>query len=271
MARMKTYRQALALAALLAFPLAVVHAQDEEVATDETTAAEDVAAEATPTPAPGGKAPVIEATVDDIDRLIALPEGGKLSAESDEDPNNPKAIFKDASIREAVFGERPTFVYYPDGLDPMIIPWIRQQIVAQELLEKARLLENAADWNKAMETYQVIVDNHAATPSINEGRAGLERVRAIILAQQTPDGKDRTTEIVPPEGKVELPKAIADATSAIYFFGSTGSQVIIFDEILSVGDKVPRHSNVVVKSIEPGLVTFQYQGREFPIQVDGSL
>jgi hypothetical protein len=269
MARMKTYRKALALAALLAFPLAFSYAQDEAAADDETTA-EDVVAEETPAVTPGGKAPVIEATVDDIDRLIALPEGGKLAAESDEDPANPKAIFKDANIRAEVFGESPIFVYYPDGPDPMIIPWIRQQIVAQELLEKARLLEQAGDNPKAMETYQIIVDNHANTPSIAEGRMGLERTRIKILNANTDRIGDPPPE-TPTGTQIELPKAVADATSAIYYFGSAGSQVIIFDEILSIGDKVPRHSGVVVKDIQPGMVTFQYQGREFPIQVDGSL
>jgi len=271
MARMNTYRKALALAALLSFPLAFSYAQDEEASPDETPA-EDVAAETEETAATttGGKAPVIEATVDDIDRLIALPEGGKLAAESDEDPANPKAIFKDANIRAEVFGESPVFVYYPEGPDPMIIPWIRQQIVAAELVEKARLLEAAGDVNKAMETYQVVVDNHANTPSIGEARIGLERARLAIL--QRDSGNETPTLIENPKGtQIELPKAVADATSAIYYFGASGSQVIIFDEILSVGDKVPRHSGVVVKDIQPGMVTFQYQGREFPIQVDGSL
>jgi len=250
-------------AALCALALGPVPAQD---AADP--AAEATTTEATPTPAPAGApAPKIEATVEEINSMIGLPSTASLARESDEDPAKPKSMFTDDTSILAVFGEKPSFVYFPEGVDPMVIPWVRQQIIAQELLDKARVLAAAGDDQKAMATLQEILDKYVATPSAQDARRELDVIRARI---SEPTGTT-TAAVTPEDQKIQLPKAVADNTKGIFYFGGAGSQVVIFDEILGVGDRVPKYANVTIKDIQPGLVVFEFQGRQFEVQVDGSL
>lgn len=238
----------------------------------------DPPAEAATTEAPGGTPPApagmtpppkIEASVEEIQRLIDLPSTAQLGLESDEDPTKPKTMFVDTKSILEVFGEKPVFVYFPEGVDPMIIPWVRQQIIAQELLEKGRVLAAAGDYEKAMAIYQEILDKYAATPVAPEARRELDVVRRIVTQNAAAEGGVQVTS--PDQPEVMLPKAIADSTTGIMYMGPRGSQVIIFDEIVGVGDRVPRYANVTVKDIQPGLIVYEFQGKSFEVTVDGSL
>ena len=224
-------RHRLATALLLAsgaFFCAPIFAQDAGATANDppAEAATTEAPAATPAP-PTMPPPKIEASVEEIQRLIDLPSTAQLGLESDEDPAKPKTMFQDDKSILDVFGERPVFVYFPEGVDPMIIPWVRQQIIAQELLEKGRVLAAAADYQKAMAIYQEILDKYAATPVATEARRELDIVRRIVT-EQGPDGGTPTLAN-PDQPEVTLPKAIVDSTTGILYMGPTGSQVIIFD------------------------------------------
>lgn len=237
----------------------------------------DPPAEAATTEAPGGTPPApagmtpppkIEASVEEIQRLIDLPSTAQLGLESDEDPTKPKTMFVDTKSILEVFGEKPVFVYFPEGVDPMIIPWVRQQIIAQELLEKGRVLAAAGDYQKAMAIYQEILDKYAATPVAPEARRELDVVRRIV----TDRGPEGGTPILanPDQPEVTLPKAVADATTGIIYHSPGGlpSVVVIFDDPIPVGGRIPRYSSITVAEIQLGLVTFEFQGKRFDVQID---
>ncbi len=267
---MRPHRLAAAIAlslGTLAWP-ACLTAQDAGTTAPPAEATSTESA-SVPAPAAGGPMPKIEASVEEIQRLIDLPSTAQLGLESDEDPTKPKTMFADTKAILDVFGEKPVFVYFPEGVDPMIIPWVRQQIIAQELLEKGRILAAAGDNQKAMAIFQEILDKYAATPVAPDARRDLDIVRKRVQSEAETGGPIQVADPTQPE--VTLPKAIADSTTGIFYMGPTGSQVIIFDEIVGVGDRVPRYANVVVKEIQPGLIVYEFQGKKFEVTVDGSL
>ncbi|MDX2177854.1 MAG: hypothetical protein SF028_15435 [Candidatus Sumerlaeia bacterium] len=262
------------LAGLFALALAAaVPAQESEWELEQRTMREAAAQEQRQPAAGASAAPATEASVEELQRLLNLPRGARLGSELDEDPSNPRDIFQDAAMRQRALGERPRFIYFPEGPDPMIIPWVRAQIIAQELLDRARALEQLGDLPAAEATLVEIVDKYPTTPSATPARTSLAAVRAKIAA-----GANAGTETAetgpsiepPPETQVVLPDEVRNNSFAVYFRGER-NQVLVFDDILVEGDRVPRFAGVIVKRIEPGKIVYEYQGEEFEVEVDGSL
>jgi hypothetical protein len=256
-----------ALAALALVPAA--HAQDETAAeappaTEDAFAAD--AAEAPPAEAGDGSLPL-----DRIAELIALPPGAQLGREADEDINNPgRGLFGDENVAKQILGEKPRFIYYPKGADPMIIPWVRDAIVAAEKFADAEKAIAAGQLEAARDLLKEIVSKY---PDTAEGKkapdliASVER-RIAAINDPRPGGG---TEFLPPptsEG-AELPKDVRERTNGIIF--SANPRVLVFDFILAEGDRVPRYPGIRVKKITEAEVVYEFQGQDFPVPVDGRL
>lgn len=228
-------------------------------AQDALTPVESDPANDAPIPEPETTASV-EASVDDIQSLINLPPTGQLGKESDED------ITKHANIFANTGSQEMKYIYFPEGVDPMIIPWIREQIVAAELMEKAKALEAAKDYSQALVIVQEVAEKYPETPEGRNAPTVRSRIQGILAAQAS--GSSQVTIERPPEGDVELPTPVRINTNGIIVMGSK-PKVLVFDFILGEGDTVPRYTAVRVKKITEGEVTYEYQGQEFKIQVDG--
>ena len=215
----------------------------------------------------------IEATVEEIEMLISLPRSAQLGREADEDPRAPRNLFKSKEVRDALLGTKPDFVYFPEGIDPMIIPWVRNQIVAAELLDDVREMIARGDLNslrRAQEITEEIVSRYKDTDQAPQ--AG--RMRTQILTEIT----RLTTKAAGPENPDATPTGPAIAPPPRWIISNTrgvivdkvhpeDSYVLIGDDILRQGDKVPRFPQVVIQEILPGEVIFQYQGHDFLVRV----
>jgi hypothetical protein len=178
------------------------------------------------------------------------------------------------TIRE-IFGEKPRFIYFPEGVDPMIIPWQRARIIAEELFEEATVAAANKDFAKAE---QILTEIRQRYPETEQGQmAPNELVRVAKLRQEEenkakPQG-EKPPEVVrgpEPDGQrtAELPDWIRNNTTGIML--SDDKTVIVGDDFLAVGQSVPRYPTVRVKSINASEVTFVYQDKEFTLEVDGS-
>ncbi|MCB2153980.1 hypothetical protein KQI84_03785 [bacterium] len=215
----------------------------------------------------------IEATVEEIEMLISLPRAAQLGREADEDPRSPRNLFETKEVREALLGTKPKFVYFPQGIDPMIIPWVRNQIVVNELLDDVRELMALGDLpslRRAQEITEEITTKYKDTqqaPEANRLRSQILR-QIQILTQTDPERVNQphatpTPDINPP------PRWVIENTRGVIVdkVQPEDSYVLIGDDILRRGDKVPRFPQVVIQDILPGEVIFTYQDNEFLVRV----
>ncbi|CAN5228875.1 hypothetical protein BH09SUM1_BH09SUM1_11680 [soil metagenome] len=218
-------------------------------------------ADAEPTPTPIALQPRMMNSAGELQQMINLPTTATLK-ESEEDPAKPKSVF-DGKDLEKIFGSR--FIYYPEGVDPMIIPWVRERIVAEELFTEAQVAETNSDWNKAESLYKQVRELYPTTEAAGKVPDALQALEIKRPgAEPIVDGG-----IQPPvDGKVGLPEWIKKNTSGVMI--QKDPVVIIGNDFLKVGDPVPRFSSVHVKAITPSEVVYEYQGKEFPVQVVGS-
>ncbi len=214
-------------------------------------------------------------TVDEIQALINLPAGARLTPfrEADEDLENPVSIFDDPDRVRQLLGERPRFIYYAEGVDPMIIPWVRAQVVAQQLQEDAEAAERAGDWESARAVYERI---RTEFPNTDQGQAAAQNVRRVerriemaMLGETEPEPVEPEDVVFedPTAQRVELPTWIRTNTTGVFAF-SDRSIVIVGDEFLQVGDVVPGYPAVTLAKVEPSLVTYRFQDRDFEVKID---
>ncbi len=271
--------------ALLAAPGASLYAQDAEAEPIEESAidegVEDLQMDELSSddlePQELGR---VEATVDEIDALIALPAGARLR-EADEDPNNPSDAFEERGV-ENLLGTSPRVVYVPQGISPMIIPWVREQVVLEELQEEVNRLRSSGtpeNLQKALEISRRAIEQYGGNPNAQWAR---QAEASLLVALRSPDEQQDETpvEIVqgPSTEDVVLPAWIRDNTMGIMFDRSNpaNSLVVVGRELLNPGQRVPRYSQVVVKEVgqstvgdkvEDGYVVYEFRNREFLVPV----
>ncbi|MBX3730156.1 MAG: hypothetical protein KF858_13315 [Candidatus Sumerlaeia bacterium] len=244
-----------------------LHAQDEESIDGEAVVEEYVMTDQE-------YVDDIGTTVEDIESLIQLPPRARLTREADEDPTNPNAIFASREAREALLGQTPAFVYIPVGMDPMIIPWIREQIVVREKLEDAeRLLQearNTRNASPAQTALAVVRELQASYPdserSADMGRLAQQIEEFLTSPIDAPPDDFTGPGVEPPP---PLPEWIRRNTLGVVLDREypAESVVLVGDFILRRGDRIERFPTVVVKDILPQQVVFEYQGVEHGIQV----
>ncbi len=224
----------------------------------------------------------VEATVDEIDAMIALPPGARLR-EADEDLANPSDAIRRRGV-ENLLGAAPRFVYVPQGISPMIIPWVREQVVLEELeMEVARLRATGRPENlqKALETVRRVNEQYGANPNAAWARAAETTLLAQLRApDEATDQPERPIEVVqgPSAEEVILPAWIRDNTKGVMFDKENPgrSMVLVGRDLLNPGQRVPRYSQVIVKEIgqsnvdnrvEDGYVVFEFRSRDFRVPV----
>lgn len=260
-----------AIAALALVPAA--HAQDE--APTDAPAAEVPAEDAPAETAPEEEAPAPEATegsvpLDRIAELIALPPGAQLGREADENLENPgRGVFGDESVAKQILGEKPRFIYYPKGADPMIIPWVRDAIVAAEKFADAEKAIAAGQLETARDLLKEIATKFPDTAEAKKAPDLVAQLDRRIQDINNPPEGGVTTIARPDDTGAELPKDVRERTNGVVF--SANPRVLVFDFILAEGDRVPRYPGIRVKKITESEVIYEFQGKDFPVPVDGRL
>jgi hypothetical protein len=214
-----------------------------------------------------------EASVSELQRILNLPTFATIK-EYQEDLTNPRSIFPSASAEiSEIFGSDPEFIYFPEGVDPMIIPWVRERIVAEELFAEAGIARANRDFDKAIATLRELREKYPSTEPGQKAAAELARVmeerEAAMRPTRNPTPQREEFPAVPaaPADPV-LPAWVAQNTSGVIL--GTRPVVVVGNDFLTEGDAVPRFASVKVKSIRESEVVYTYQDKEFPVEVVGS-
>lgn len=221
-------------------------------------------------PAPAGEAddPNVEVTTAELTQLLGLPPSADLR-EYQIDLNNPTNLFANNENIERIFGTSPRFIYLPEGTDPMIIPWVRRRIIAEQMLEDATIAAANRDYELALQLLNRIREEAPNTEPAEKAPAEIariERLRRQGAGEATPTPTvDRTG---PSEEEVTLPQWVADNTTGILL--GTSPVVVVGNDFLRTGEPVPRFPNVRVKTITQSEVVYTYRDKEFNVEVDGS-
>lgn len=201
----------------------------------------------------------IEMSVSDLQQLLRLPPGASLQ----EAPDAPKRLFKDMSEVERFLNKRPVICTVPDAPDPMIIPWVRERVVAESLLADATTAIAAKDYVKARETLKVICEMYPDTPSRPEAE------RQLGLMSGSPVGVGGIIDLAPP-AMITLPDWVSDNLTGVVISEGNKPIALVGNDVLRVGDPVPRYPAVRVKSIAPSEVVFEYMDKEIQVEVVGA-
>lgn len=210
----------------------------------------------------------IEASVSELQRLLNLPATGQLR-EYQEDPANPRSIFTSESDIQRIFGDRPRFIYFPEGVDPMIIPWVRERIASEEMWQEAGIARANGDFDRAIGLLRELRERFPGTEAGGRAPAEINRVLREREEANRPvvaDQPDLPT--APVEADPVLPDWVKNNTSGI-MLGDT-PRVIVGNDFLTEGDPVPRYASVHVKTIRDSEVVYVYQDREFTVEVVGT-
>lgn len=215
----------------------------------------------------------IGTTVEDIEALISLPPQARLGREADEDLNSPFNVFQSEADIELLLGPQPRYVYFPEGVDPMILPWVRDQIVVQERTEDARRLFNTArnqnDRNGAQRAADILAELQDKFPEVAGANPDITRLKQDIdryVSQLDPNAPPPPMPVAESE---QLPRWVVSNTRGVMLDRDhpRDSYVLVGDFILQEGDAVDLFPAVTVKEILPQKVVFELNGIEHIVPV----
>lgn len=212
-------------------------------------------------------------TVEELEGLISLPPTAQLMREADEDPESPRAIFGDEARRRAFLGAAPDFVYIPAGVDPMIIPWIREQIVVSERVQDAQRIfntaRNARDKDQARQAQRILEELREEFPEATDTPDINRLYETVVLFIETDDQPGIQVTGPPRERAPELPPWVINNTRGIIYDleQPDNSLALVGDFIISPGGEVDSFPAVRILEIRPEQVIFEYQETQFVIPV----
>lgn len=222
----------------------------------------------TPTPVgtpEGGKR--VEATVEQLEQLINAPPEARLGREIDE-PAKPFSLFKDQKRIDQLLGENPRYVYIPMGTDPMILPWVRNRVMAAELVQEALELKSSGKYQEALSKVDLVLDRFGDTDSVEKARQLKMQLEAIVHNESGGEGP----KVTPGPTPRTLPVWIPENTRGIVFdvHDPKNSSVLIGEYILHAGESIPSYPGIKVVEIQRSMVTLNYQGEVFQLPVEGT-
>jgi hypothetical protein len=164
--------------------------------------------------------------------------------------------------------------------DPMVIPWVRKEILAAEHLTAAKKLLAEAEvvpekdlklkiYLKAIEEFDRVIEMDPSARFGKEAQAFRDKSReAIDRIQQA----DRVGNTPPPPPKP--PEWVVLNTKAIIFDQSPEKKhiALVGDNMLKVNDTVPRYPAVKIVEIQRDVVVYEFQYEanrtlRFPVNV----
>ena len=210
-------------------------------------------------------------SVNELQSLLNMPISVQIK-EYQEDLENPPNIFENQDTVNRIFGDTPPFIYFPEGVDPMIIPWVRSRIIAEELMQEAMVATSNKDYDKALDTLRSIREEYPETPAasnVGEEMAKVQALKEKLFVDNTPDKTPVPQPDTPPgNDEITLPDWVKTNTTGIVIDKSP--VVIVGNDFLEIGEPIPRYPGVGVKSISASEVIYEYQNKEFSVSVDGA-
>jgi len=194
------------------------------------------------------------------------------------DESAPINIFSDPAVAAKLLVGRKPFLYDAKGrFDPMVIPWIRQEILNTELISEAQkymqdadaLTDPEAKKARYLLAIQELDRVIKADPTSSYGKRAQvlkDKIRALI--EQMPLAGATPTPVV--TKRPELPPWVASNTRAILYDASPkhASVVLVGDDMLRVGGTVPKYPEVKIVEITANTVVYDYMGLHHTVKVE---
>jgi hypothetical protein len=205
---------------------------------------------------------------------IEAEDGGGMPAR-EMDETAPINIFPNPEVvKRLLFGRKP-FVYDDRGFqDPMIIPWIRDKILVQELIAQAQAYRQEAArlppseermelLRKALNELNRAIQIDPTDKLGKTAEAEKETIRKLMDA--TGDG---TT--FKPTPRKDLPKWIIINTRAVIYdqSGENDHKVLLGDDVLGINGVVPKYPDVKVVEVTRDTIVYEYDGERYPVKVE---
>lgn len=221
-----------------------------------------------PASATSAGAPKVEATIEQIENLISAPPEARIGREIDEGKNR-EVLFGDPKRIAQLLGEDPRFVYIPAGGDPMIVPWIRERVMALEILDEAKSLYKQRQLQAALQKVKTVIESYSGTDAAKEARELSQKIEKELATDVA--GGNNTPIPKPEDQGLPLPPWIQNNTRGVAFneTSPTDSIVLVGDFALRPGETVPSFPGITIKEVAKGTVTYDYQGSLHKVQVEG--
>jgi hypothetical protein len=207
-------------------------------------------------------------SVGEIQQQIGLPKTARLK-EYEEDISNPKAAFSDDQLAK-IFSDKPKFIYFPEGVDPMIIPWVRERVIAEEKAAEAMVAMTAKDYARAEQIWTELRERFPNTP---QGQDAPKQLVQIEDTRKREAAAASTGDVITtpsrPNEVVTLPDWVRDNTTGVMIISGLRT-VVVGNDFLKVGDQVPRYAGVTVKEIKDSEVIYEFQNQDFVTEVLGT-
>jgi hypothetical protein len=154
-----------------------------------------------------------------------------------EEPRSPNKLFQSEQDIERLLGTKPRFVYDPkDFPDPMIIPWIRRDVLVREILDVARKQAAQGNFATAKELLTRALRDYPDSRHISAVRDEIKKIE---------DMERRGIAAVGQQEVILLPSWVSSHTNGI-LWSEEKPLVLVGDVLLSEGDEVPRYAGVTV-------------------------
>jgi len=224
--------------------------------------------EVLPSPAPTPQPQRIEATVEQLEELINAPEEAQLGREVDENLNQPFALFNDKKRIEDLLGDNPSYVYIPSGTDPMIVPWIRNRVMAAELVSEAAELKSTGKYQDALDKVNLVLERFGDSDSVDKARKLKQELEMLASSPGETPRLPVPTDPTPPTLPIWIPE---NTRGVVYDVNDpANSSVLIGEYILRAGETIPSYPGIKVVAIGRSEVTLDYQGQVFRLPVEGN-
>jgi hypothetical protein len=179
-----------------------------------------------------------------------------------EEPEGAFKLFKSEADIERLLGTTPRFVYNPKELpDPMIVPWIKRDVVVREIIEAARRSAARGEFDKAKNMLKKALEDYPDSRHVGAVREEIGKVEKLeekgIIAMEA------QKEVI------VLPSWITSNTNGI-LWSEEKPLVLIGDFLLAEGASIPRFPNVTIQKINKQEVVYSYRDRIFSVTVHGN-
>ena len=206
-------------------------------------------------------------------QILTQPRGRMIDKESEE-PEKPVNLLENPQVRK-LLKPSPDFVYNPRDLkDPMIVPWIRNALLVKEFLAT---LDKRIKERKLPEAKSLIKQIEELLPDITniELRKNVEAQLAIYRQdlEKAEAGPGEITAMAPPQPiatpRIPIPGWIKSHVGGVIWQPRAQDRIVLIgDEILKEGQKIPKYPDAVVQKINPSSVVISYRGitEEIPVE-----
>lgn len=235
---------------------------------DEEPDADAAPAEETATPVvPAIPSDKIEATVEQLEELIAAPASARLGREVDE-PEQQTALFGDPDRVRRLLGDEPRYVYIPAGDDPMIVPWVRERVMAAELVAEAEQLLQEGKHKDALARVNQVLERFPRAEGAKQAVLLKGRITRLLEGSSVSGSSQEAPIQMPPP---DIPQWVQQNTRGVLYNTEKPQEsfALIGDYVLARGETIPNYPGIQVDRFEKGAVILKYQGQEYKLLVEG--